>query len=87
MDAEKVLVADIGGTLKRFALADVSGQAELTQVKYYKAADYPSFEDVVEDYLGKLKAPVDRACLAVASPVQGDQVNFTNNSWSFPRNP
>lgn len=82
MQAQKLLVADIGGTNARFAIADLAS-LELSQIKYFKAADYPSFEEVFDLYTGGLNELPKRACLAVASPVQSDSISFTNNSWKF----
>lgn len=73
------LVADIGGTNARFAL---SGSDE----RPVEGAKLP-----VVDYAGIVEAAqaclrsrqVEDAVFAVATPVVGDRVAFTNSPWSF----
>lgn len=77
------LLADIGGTHARFALAGRGGAA--THVKVLRAADHKGLAEAVEAYLADTK-PAKRpseAVFAVASPVIGDAIAFTNSPWSF----
>jgi len=77
------LVADIGGTNARFALAQ-DGEIIPDSVRVLATADYASLEAALSDYLahaGEIK--VRRACLAVAGPVQGQDVRLTNHPWQF----
>ena len=76
------LVADIGGTNARFALAD-PGTLELTELRQVRCADHPSLEAALGDYLGALFTPPDFAAIAVAAPVTGGKVSLTNSTWSF----
>ena len=78
------LVGDIGGTNARLALSN-SESGELLEVEVLAAADYPDFKDAVRSYLKKFdfRSDLKRACFAVASPIVGDHVSFTNNPWSF----
>jgi glucokinase len=78
------LVADIGGTNARFALADETGATARSRV--LACGDYAAVEDAIADYLALegMAAP-PAAALAVASPVTGDQVALTNHPWSFSR--
>lgn len=84
-----VLVADIGGTNARFALAHVQPPAsrpQLTQVRRYKAAEFPSFIDALFRYreeAGPEAARVSRAVFAVATAVLGDQIKLTNSPFAF----
>jgi glucokinase len=78
----KGLVGDIGATNARFALVDSKGEVVRTRV--LACGDYPRVEDAIGDYLraegvGRPRA----AALAVASPVTGDHIAFTNNPWQF----
>lgn len=79
------LVADIGGTNARFALA--SGDAEqrpvLSAIRELRAADYPTLGAAAQHYLGLCGTQVETAVFAVASPVTGDQIKITNNPWAF----
>lgn len=76
------LIADLGGTNARFALADAGGTRD-TQILH--GADYPTLADAAHAYLDKVKpaTPPRQAAIDVASPVTGDQVTLTNAAWSF----
>ena len=78
------LVADIGGTNARLGLVTTEGN-EVFGIERMSNKDYPRLLDVINDYLGKAQCIVQprKACFAVASPVAGDAIRFTNNSWSF----
>ena len=76
------LLADIGGTNARFALE--TGPGELGQVQVYPCADYPGVADVIKKYLKDTKiGRVNHAAIAIANPVDGDQVSMTNHDWTF----
>ncbi|MBN3755346.1 bifunctional transcriptional regulator/glucokinase [Paraburkholderia sp. Tr-20389] len=76
------LLADIGGTNARFALE--TGPGEITQVLVYPCADYPGVADVIKKYLKDTKiGRVNHAAIAIANPVDGDQVSMTNHDWTF----
>ena len=81
------IVADIGGTNARFACyqADeaASGAGTLSHIARYACADFPSMVDALANYCKDLHVTPDRMSLAVAGPVDGEEVSFTNNSWSF----
>lgn len=77
-----VLVADIGGTNARFALADL-GTLELMHVHHAPCARHDTLEAAVHDYLGGLDARPEHAVLAVAAPVSGEDIRLTNSRWSF----
>lgn len=80
---ETLLVADIGGTNARFALA-VSGENRLSRFVTLPASGYSGLIPAAREYLDGIpgEAP-SRACIAVACPVLGDTVSLTNNDWSF----
>lgn len=76
------LLADIGGTNARFALESAPGQIDAIRVLH--CAAYPNFADAVEAYLQQSgQPPVRHAAIAMANPVQGDQIKMTNHDWSF----
>ena len=76
------LIADIGGLYARFAIETSYG--EFAQQRSLRCADFPSFEAAMAAYLASLKsAPVAHAALAIANPVDGDQVRMTNYHWQF----
>ena len=80
----RALVADIGGTNARFAVADLV-TLELSAVRSALGADYPSLAAAIGDYLKDIREPVDHAAIAVAGPVTGDDIKLTNSPWSFAR--
>ncbi|MFL9864426.1 bifunctional transcriptional regulator/glucokinase [Paraburkholderia fungorum] len=76
------LLADIGGTNARFALETSPG--EISSVQVYPCADYPGVAEVIKKYLKDTKiGRVNHAAIAIANPVDGDQVRMTNHDWSF----
>ncbi|MGF6768924.1 glucokinase [Paraburkholderia sp. GAS199] len=76
------LLADIGGTNARFALETAPG--EIGSVQVYPCASYPGVAEVIKKYLKDTKiGRVNHAAIAIANPVDGDQVSMTNHDWSF----
>ncbi|CAM2194007.1 putative Glucokinase / HTH-type transcriptional regulator [Paraburkholderia kururiensis] len=76
------LLADIGGTNARFALE--TGPGDISQVTVYPCAEYPGVAEVIKKYLKDTKiGRVNHAAIAIANPVDGDQVRMTNHDWSF----
>lgn len=85
-DTSPALVADIGGTNARFALADLSlPRPALREQRSLKAADFASLQHAVEHYLADVGATPRRAAIALACPVDGDEIRLTNRAWSFGR--
>jgi glucokinase len=81
------LVADIGGTHARFALAATSGNSDLRleHQHTYQVLEFDSLGAALLDYLSKIPQThrPRQAILAVASAVTDDRVEFTNSRWSF----
>lgn len=78
----RALVADIGGTNARFAVADLDF-LQLSSSASFRCAEFPSLQAVAAAYLdGVAERPI-AAAFAVAAPVLGQRVEFTNSSWSF----
>ncbi len=75
------LIADIGATNARFALADDAG---FYQQKVLPCADYATIVDAAHAYLDGLggEKPT-RAAFAIAGPVSGDYFEMTNHAWAF----
>jgi glucokinase len=78
------LVADIGGTNARFAVADLA-TLELAHAVSLRREGFPSLEAAAESYLGSVSPRPNVAAIAVAAPVVGDTVKLTNSPWSFRR--
>ncbi|SFN10209.1 glucokinase [Dokdonella immobilis] len=80
------LIADIGGTNARFALTDwTAPEVEIIEPRSLPGAEFASLQHAAEHYLGEVGAKPRRAALAVASPVDTDEIRLTNRAWSFSR--
>ncbi|WP_373352863.1 glucokinase [Pseudoroseicyclus sp. CXY001] len=77
------LVADIGGTNTRVALAD--GRRILGDtVRRYENAQFPGLESVLRQYVEDEDGVDTRAaCVAVAGPVRDGRATMTNLDWSI----
>jgi len=76
------LLGDIGGTNARFALLEPDG--DIHDLRTLKSADHRDLRAAVRAYLdGAGHATPDRAAFAVAAPITGDRVRFTNRGWAF----
>lgn len=83
-----ILVADIGGTNARFAVATQfnleANTFVIEHLAIFPSANFTSFEAAMSLYLSQLVIPKPtRACLAVAGPIKGQQVFLTNLGWEF----
>jgi glucokinase len=75
-------MADIGGTFARFALETGPGRFE--HLASLRCADHADFHAAVRAYLATLPAQhIQHAAIAIANPVEGDQVRMTNYHWQF----
>jgi glucokinase len=76
------LVADIGGTYARFTLETAPGVFEGTAT--LRCADHADFHAAVSAYVKTLRSDrVAHAAVAIANPVEGDEVRMTNYHWQF----
>lgn len=76
------LVADIGGTNSRLALAP-TGSVELLSTTSYVNADYKCFDNVISDYLSNSDAKVKQLVIAMAGPVRNNVGRLTNLDWKI----
>ncbi|HKT41008.1 MAG TPA: glucokinase, partial [Rhodanobacteraceae bacterium] len=80
------LIGDIGGTNARFALTDLTAAApRILQEQTFTDAGFHSLGDAARHYLEATHAKPVRGALAVASPIEGDDITLTNRDWSFNR--
>ena len=85
------LVADIGGTNARFAIASMDkasqkfAASEILYPQTFAVAEHKNIDAAITAYITGLPEEFRprMASLAVASAVVDDQVNFTNSGWSF----
>ncbi len=82
MSNQAKLIADIGGTNARFAIADANGIAHL---RVLPTGKYPTLLDAAREFLSALPGDlhVTRGAFDIAGPVTGDHVRLTNSGWSF----
>jgi glucokinase len=78
--AGPVLIADVGGSTSRFALA-TGGMPE--RVMKLPNDSVTSFEAAVARYLDVVGTRPAAAVFAVAAPIDGDEVAMTNRAWRF----
>lgn len=90
------LIADIGGTNARFALAPIRtvnddgtltlGESDIIEPQALDGASYKTIGDAVETYLKSIEEKHPRpahAVMAIACPTDSDQITMTNHFWSF----
>lgn len=85
-DAPRYLVADIGGTNARFAMAcgSVTEGFRLEHVRRFRNEDFDQLRDAALAYLETCPSnPPQRACFAIASPITPGRIQLTNSAWSF----
>jgi glucokinase len=79
------LLADIGGTYARFTIETAPGIFEHTAS--LRCAEHADFHAAVSAYLSRLPAgavgSMAHAAVAIANPVEGDEVRMTNYHWRF----
>ena len=78
-----ILLADIGGSKSRFALANSGGRPECIVVIDNDAV--ADLDGAVMRYLEETGAQPSAASLAVAGPVDREEVALTNRAWRFRR--
>lgn len=81
------LLADIGGTWARFTIETAPGV--FTHDASLRCAEHADFFEALKAYLGALPGGedgvgrIEHAAIAIANPVEGDQVRMTNYHWQF----
>lgn len=75
------MVADIGGTHARFALADAAGVLQAPVI--LPTRDMTTALDLVQAAIEQLGVRPERICLAVAGPVRDGQAKITNQGAVF----
>ena len=87
MSGALALLADVGGTNVRFALANLSGAHPLhdDSVRSFEAAGFPSLAAAAQHYLRELGAngDVGSGVFAIAALIDGDEARMTNLPWTI----
>jgi len=80
----QIVVADIGGTHARFALADIDDGKVVRLIPEItlKCAEYASLQTAWEAFGAQIGVKLPNAgALALACPIQGEVLQMTNNPW------
>ncbi len=80
----EIVTIDIGGTHARFALASIAddGAILLGEPVTLHTRDHASFQTAWEDFAQRNGGSLPRDCaIAIAGPVGGEVIRFTNNPW------
>ncbi len=82
--SREALVADIGGTTARFAMADID-ELTIDHFASFSCRMFPSLQAAIRAYLSSVPHRPKMASLAIAAPLRGDTIELTNLDWSFTR--
>lgn len=80
----RLVTVDIGGTHARFALAEIAADGTITlgEPVTLHTHDHASFQTAWEHHRHQQGGTLpDKVAIAVAGPVTGDVIRFTNNPW------
>lgn len=85
--SDTLLLADIGGTHARFALADPAAGSPLLHetIGKYPVTAFPSLGEAAQRYLQDTGARVERGVFAVAARIEDGQARMTNHPWVVSR--
>ncbi|WP_245831114.1 glucokinase [Wohlfahrtiimonas larvae] len=78
------LIADIGATNSRVAVIYVDDLTEYHSVKIYGSSDFNSPDEIIRHYCAEHNAELPNLILlAIAAPVDLNDIQFVNNHWAF----
>lgn len=80
----QLVAVDIGGTHARFAIATIADDGSITlgEPETLHTVDHASFQTAWEDFRDRQGGTLPRAVsMAIAGPVGGEVIRFTNNPW------
>jgi len=81
------LLGDIGRTFARFAIE--TGPGDIGHIASLRCAEHADFHAAVSSYLASISdlpggvQQIAHMAIAIANPVEGDQVRMTNYHWQF----
>ena len=83
----KTLVADIGGTNSRLAVAKTSRidkEITLENIQKFRNSDFNNFDEVIETYLSSSDDPlINKMCIAAAGIISETAVEMSNLNWKI----
>ena len=80
----QIVAVDVGGTHARFALAEIAGGrvVSLGEATTMRTAEHASFQTAYEAFAASCGGTLPRAvAVALAAPIAGDIIRFSNNPW------
>ena len=78
------LIADIGATHSRIAMVSSNNIIKYHSVEIFRSADFNTPEEIVRKYCEQYQIVVpELLLLAIAAPVDLDEISFVNNHWAF----
>lgn len=84
----EIVVADIGGTHARFAIAqlDPGTRPRIGTMHRYRTREHSGLASAWTAFANEVgeKLP-NKAAIAVAAPIEGDELRFLNSDWRIPR--
>lgn len=84
-DSQSWLVADVGGTNSRCAVLQ-GPFSPAHKLRFFRNADYPDLTALLRTYLADFgENRPRRAALAIAAPIDGDDIRMINLDWQFDR--
>ena len=77
------LVADVGGTNTRCAIASRGGA--VGNIETFRNRDFPGLDRLLASYLGAQppQERPDQAVIAIAAPIRSDEIRMVNINWTF----
>lgn len=84
MNVTRLVTVDIGGTHARFAMAAIAadGAIAMDEPATLHTRDHASFQTAWEHFADMQGGPLPAAvAIAIAGPVGGEVIRFTNNPW------
>ncbi len=76
------LIADVGATSSRLAIYD---GLSISAVEIFRNDDFDSLEALTSHYVKRRERTVSAAAMAVAAPIDGDEIRMINRDWTFSR--
>lgn len=87
LSSSKLIVADVGGTHARFAIAGINphGEPEIMDYHRFACADYSSLAAIICAYSEMMRQQFNHASIAIAGVIEEDRVRNSNLPWLVSR--
>ncbi len=78
------LIADVGATSSRCAVCR-PGDRRPAELEVVQNDDFALLKDLLDHYVSRRKTRPEAGAVAIAAPINGDDVQMTNREWRFNR--